>query len=419
MVHWVNMSSAESIRSRFELLRGVMDERVRRLWAASEARDLGWGGASVVSQAIGMSRVTIASGLRELKEAGKAPPEGEEGEQERAARIRRPGGGRKSLTVGDATLVPDLESLVDPSTRGDPESPLRWTSKSVSKLAVELSGKGHSVSEHTVRRLLHELDYSLQANAKTREGKQHPDRNAQFEYIAERTRVFQNNGQPVISVDTKKKELVGQHKNAGREWQPKGKPETVLTHDFPDEKVGKAIPYGVYDIRTNQGWVNVGNDHDTAEFAVESIRRWWKKMGGKCYPEAQELLIVADAGGSNGHRPRLWKLCLQQLATETGLQLSVCHFPPGTSKWNKIEHRMFCHITQNWRGRPLVSHEIVVKLIGATTTKKGLSIEADLDDGKYAKGIKVTDAEYGKLNLKRADFHGDWNYTLFPSSSST
>lgn len=389
-----------------------MDERVRRLWAASEAREVGWGGASVVSKAIGMSRVTIAAGLRELDEAKSAGKEGAADE-----RIRRPGGGRKALTDGDGTLLSDLESLVDPSTRGDPESPLRWTSKSVRKLTIELNHKGHSASEHTVRRLLHESDYSLQANAKTREGDQHPDRNAQFEYIAEQTRLFQSTGQPVISVDTKKKELVGQHKNAGREWQPKGEPETVLTHDFPDENVGKAIPYGIYDIRGNRGWVNVGNDHDTAEFAVESIRRWWNKMGSRCYPKASELLIVADAGGSNGHRPRLWKLSLQQLASETGLHISVCHFPPGTSKWNKIEHRMFCHITQNWRGRPLISHEIIVKLIGATTTSKGLSIEAALDDGKYAKGIKVPDSVFKKLNLKRASFHGDWNYTLLPAET--
>ncbi len=403
------MTSLQLVRQRFERLGPVMDERVRRLWAASEALDAGYGGISLVSEATGLSRVTITAGIQEIQSGAGALPESETGQ----ARIRRPGAGRKPLADSDSGLLAALETLVDSTTRGDPMSPLRWTCKSVRNLSEELIEQGHMASERTVRRLLHDQHFSLQSNRKTEEGADHPDRNAQFEYISKLVRRFQKRSQPVISVDTKKKEVIGNYKNAGREWAPKGKAKKVNSHDFPDKELGKAVPYGVYDVNENTGWVNVGNDHDTAEFAIESIRRWWQKIGSPTYPSATELLITADAGGSNSYRNRLWKVCLQQLANDTGLKISVCHFPPGTSKWNKIEHRMFCHITQNWRGEPLTSLEVVVQLIGHTSTRKGLTIKAGLDNGKYKKGIKISDKELQKLNLKRATFHGDWNYTIF------
>jgi hypothetical protein len=339
-----------------------MNERSRRQWAAAEAKELGWGGIRVVALAIGMARTTIAAGLREL--ALSDPRRAAE-----ATRIRRPGGGRKALTQTDPDLWAALESLIDPVTRGDPESPLRWTCKSTRRLAEELTGMHPAVGPNTVASLLHRAGYSLQANRKTREGLSHPDRNAQFEYINAQVRRFQDRDQPAISIDTKKKELVGDFKNGGRQWQPEGQPQEVRVHDFQDPALGKAIPYGVYDLLNNQGWVSVGIDHDTAPFAVNSIRRWWRQMGSRRFPRAKDLLITADGGGSNSHRCRLWKVCLQQLADELGLRLHVCHFPPGTSKWNKIEHRLFSFITQNWRGQPLVSLEAIVNLIASTTTR--------------------------------------------------
>ena len=329
-------------------------------------------------------------------------------------RVRRPGGGRKPLTHHDPGLVAALESLVEPLTRGDPQSPLRWTCKSTAKLAAELKARGHPVSPRTINTLLAQLGYSLQSNRKTREGGKHPDRNAQFEHINAKAESFQRSGQPVVSVDTKKKELVGDFKNGGREWQPKGQPEEVRVHDFIDPKLGKAIPYGVYDLAANLGWVSVGVDHDTAEFAVATLRRWWERLGSEMYPGAKRLLVTADGGGSNGSRCRLWKLKLQEFADETGLRVTVCHFPPGTSKWNKIEHRMFCHITQNWRGRPLVDLECVVSLIGSTTTETGLEIRAELDEKTYPLGRVVTQREMDALSIKADEFHGEWNYTIRP-----
>jgi len=387
-----------------------MSEKLRRLWAGAEAQALGRGGIAAVSQATGLSRATIGSGLRELKQGGTRPvPE---------ARVRRKGGGRKALTESDPAVLTDLEALVEPSTRGDPQSALRWTCKSTTKLAEELRRRGHRIGPRTVAELLHELDYSLQANRKTREGSSHPDRNAQFEHINRRIQVFQQRGQPVVSVDTKKKELIGDFKNGGQEWQPKGSPEPVRVHDFIDKKLGKAIPYGVYDVAGNRGWVSVGTDHDTAEFATETIHRWWRHMGSLAYPRAKELLILADGGGSNSSRTRLWKIALQRLADQTGIVVSVCHFPPGTSKWNKIEHRMFSHITENWRGRPLISHEVVVNLIGNTTTKKGLTIQAELDTNIYPTGIEVTDEDMARVHIEPDAFHGDWNYRILPLSSN-
>ena len=384
-----------------------MDERGRRQWAAAEAGELGWGGVSAVARATGLSRTTITAGLRELDlPAAKRAAE--------AMRVRRPGGGRKPLTETDPGLMAALEALIEPATRGDPESPLRWTCKSTRRLADELTHAHHPVSVNTVAALLRQAGYSLQANRKTREGASHPDRNAQFEHINTSVRSFHDRGQPAISVDTKKKELVGDFRNAGREWHPRGEPEEVRVHDFIDKTLGKAIPYGVYDILNNQGWVSVGLDHDTAQFAVNSIRTWWKKMGRRRFPRARQLLITADGGGSNSHRSRLWKVSLQKLADELGLKLVVRHFPPGTSKWNKIEHRLFSFITQNWRGRPLVSHQAVVNLIAATTTKTGLLVKAALDNHRYATGVKVTDQEVARLRLVPHPFHGEWNYTLSP-----
>jgi hypothetical protein len=333
---------------------------------------------------------------------------------EEAQQIRRPGAGRKRLADVDTELIAALEALIEPGTRGDPESPLRWTCKSTRRLAEELTRQRHPVSDRTVASLLKERGYSLQANRKTREGQSHPDRNAQFEYINASVLRFQRRGSPAISVDTKKKELVGDFKNSGREWRPKGNPEDVRVHDFQDKLLGKAIPYGVYDIVSNQGWVNVGIDHDTAQFAANSIQRWWTRMGQRRFPKATELLITADGGGSNSHRSRLWKVCLQELANELDMKLQICHFPPGTSKWNKIEHRLFSFITQNWRGKPLVSVQTIVNLIASTKTRKGLVVKAAIDDNHYETNIKVTDEELSRVKLKRHKFHGDWNYTISP-----
>jgi hypothetical protein len=405
------MSEAERLQSKYAALGPVLDERQCRLWAAAEARALGRGGVSLVAQATGITRKRIHQGLRELAElANTTTPIA----KPRAARVRRPGGGRRRVAEKDPKLIRELEMLVEPTTRGDPMSPLRWTCKSTSNLAAELTRRGHPVSARTVAGLLQDLDYSLQGLRKTKEGAAHPDRNAQFEQINAQVATFQERGQPVISVDTKKKELVGEFKNGGREWQPQGTPEPVRVHDFVDDALGKAIPYGVYDPTHNTGWVSVGQDHDTAAFAVASIRTWWQQMGREAYPGATELLITADGGGSNSSRCRLWKTELQRFADESGLAVTVCHFPPGTSKWNKIEHRMFCHITQNWRGRPLVSRETVVQLIGSTTTRTGLTIRAGLDAGQYPTGITITDDELAAVQLTRKAFHGDWNYTISP-----
>jgi hypothetical protein len=397
------------IEAKYITLKPLLDERARRIWAAVEARSLGRGGIIRVAEATGLARATIRAGLKQLDR-----PPSPQGEISSGERLRPPGGGRKSITEHDPGLLRALEALVDPVTRGDPISPLRWTCKSADNLADGLRAQGHLVSERTVNRLLHDLGYSLQSNRKTIEGKGHPDRDAQFQYINRRAKAFQRQGQPVISVDTKKKELVGQYRNVGREWQPKGNPEKVKVHDFLDKELGKAIPYGVYDMATNTGWVSVGVDHDTAEFAVETIRRWWDRMGIRVYPQAKKLLITADGGGSNGSHSRLWKVELQRLADEIRLSISVCHFPPGTSKWNKIEHRMFCHITENWRGRPLVSREVVVNLIGGTTTKAGLEIRSELDGGLYPIAREVTDQQMDGLSIKREKFHGEWNYTIRP-----
>jgi transposase len=401
----------QAIKVKFTSLAPLLDERTRRLWAAVEARAIGRGGITRVAEATGLSQTTIRAGLRELDSlrTPDTPPATRE-------RLRRPGGGRRSLVDHDPRLLKALEALVDPVTRGDPMGPLRWTCKSAARLATELHSQGHAVSERSINRLLHDLGYSLQSNRKTLEGSHHPDRDAQFQYINRRVKVFHRQRQPVVSVDTKKKELIGQFRNGGREWTPKGQPEPVQVHDFPDKALGKVIPYGVYDMATNAGWVSVGVDHDTAEFAVETIRRWWDHMGSTVYPRAQRLLITADGGGANGSRNRLWKMALQKLADDIGLRISVCHFPPGTSKWNKIEHRMFCHITENWRGRPLVSREVVVNLIGHTTTRAGLEIHSELNENSYPTGREVTDQQMENLSIKREKFHGEWNYTLVPRS---
>jgi hypothetical protein len=397
----------ERIRRKFHVLRLEMDERMRRQWAAAEARELGWGGVTAVALATGLSRTTITAGLGELD----LPPERRASE---APRVRRPGGGRKPLTETDPGLLAALEALIEPVTRGDPQSPLRWTLKSTRTLATELTRQRHPVSSRTVAKLLRHAGYSLQANRKTREGTSHPDRNAQFDYLNRLVRGCLDEDRPAISVDTKKKELVGDFKNGGRAWRPKGTPEEVRVHDFQDQELGKAIPYGVYDLLNNQGWVSVGIDHDTAQFAVNSIRRWWQVMGRHRFPKAHDLLITADAGGSNGPRSRLWKVSLQQVADELGMTLTVCHFPPGTSKWNAIEHRLFSFITQNWRGRPLVSRQAIVNLIAHTTTEAGLIVKAALDTTHYATAIKVSDQELATVVLKPHAFHGDWNYTIVP-----
>jgi hypothetical protein len=404
-----NTALVEALGRKYETLAPLLNERQRRSWAAVEAREAGWGGITAVSLATGLSQTTIALGLREMQQA--TDPSHLEPDPDR---VRRPGGGRKPVTSHDPSLLTDLEVLVDPVTRGNPQSPLRWTCKSTRKLAEALRQRGHRVGYRTVASLLGQLGYSLQSNRKAKEGASHPDRNAQFEYINEQARRFQRRGQPVVSVDAKKKELVGDFKNGGREYQPEGHPEEVRVHDFEDKELGKAIPYGVYDLTANRGWVSVGIDHDTARFAAESLRRWWVNMGSAVYPEAKQLLVTADSGGSNGIRVRLWKLAVQELADATGLRIKVCHFPPGTSKWNKIEHRMFCHITENWRGRPLLSRGVIVNLIGNTRTEAGLRIEAALDTNSYPKGIEVSDEEMAGVRIKRDEFHGDWNYTISP-----
>jgi DNA-binding phage protein len=411
MIDAMQHPMTQAIAAKFAVLKPLLDERARRLWAAVEARALGRGGISLVAEATGLSRATVRAGLKELACPGTAA-----GPQTPPERLRRPGAGRKPLGTSDPRLVQALETLVDPVTRGDPMSLLRWTCKSAAKLAVALQAQGHAVSERTVNRLLHALGYRLQANRKTLEGRHHPDRDAQFQYINRRAKVFQKQGQPVVSVDTKKKELVGQYRNGGQEWHLQGQPEEVNVHDFPDEVLGKIIPYGVYDEATNTGWVSVGVDHDTSEFAVETLRRWWQHMGSTVYPKAKRLLITADGGGSNGSRCRLWKVELQRWADESGLCISVCHFPPGTSKWNKSEHRMFCHITENWRGRPLVSREVVVNLIGHTTTKTGVTIQSALDENSYPTGREVTAQQMESLAIKRDKFHGEWNYTIRPKA---
>jgi transposase len=387
------MSDDDLLREKFAAILPHLNEKQRRLLLAAEARSLGHGGISQVARASGVSRATIHRALHEQEPAV-------------TERVRRAGGGRKKAR--DPRLLAALEALVSPQTRGDPMSPLRWTCKSTRQLAAALQQQGHQVSERLVRDLLHEAGYSLQANAKTREGSRHPDRDAQFHYLNEQLKTFLEQGLPVVSVDTKKKELVGEFKNGGREWQPKGEPEQVKVHDFPDLKVGKAIPYGIYDIGRNSGWVTVGRDHDTASFAVASLHRWWQVVGLRAYPEAEQLLICADAGGSNGYRVRLWKVELQGFANATGLQVTVCHLPPGTSKWNKIEHRLFAHISMNWRGRPLVSHEVIVELIGATTTREGLQVQAELDANAYPTKVKVSDDDLAAVQLTPHAFHGEW-----------
>ncbi len=397
--------TSEILAAKFGTIFPHLDERQRRLLMGAEARALGHGGIRLVARAAGVREATVSLGVDEL-DSGAGP----------LGRARRPGGGRKRAAVLDPGLRPALLALVEPEERGDPMSPLRWTTKSTRTLAGELTRQGHRVGADTVSDLLREEGFSLQGNAKTIEGQRHPDRDAQFRYINEQVKAHQDSADPVISVDTKKKENVGEFKNGGREWRPKGEPAGVRTHDFPDEQLGKAIPYGVYDLAANAGWVSVGTDHDTAAFAVESIRRWWKAAGRAANPGARRLLITADAGGSNGYRTRAWKAELAALALQAGLTVTVCHFPPGTSKWNRIEHRLFSHITMNWRGRPLTSHEVIVNTIAATTTRTGLTVRAELDPGTYDTGVKVSDEQMAGLPLDRHGWHGDWNYTLRPES---
>jgi Rhodopirellula transposase DDE domain len=399
-----------AIKLRYEALSPVLDERGRRRFAAAEALAAGWGGIAAVCEATGIARSTIGYGLRELR--GDAPDSALRG-------IRRKGAGRKPLTQTDPTLLSDLEGLVDPATRGDPLSPLKWTSKSLRNLANALCAMGHRVGHDVVGTLLKRLGYSLQANRKTLEGSRHVDRDAQFRHIAETVKSAIAAGQPAISVDTKKKELVGDFKNGGREYRPAGSPEPVRVHDFVDPKLGRAAPYGVYDIADDKGWVSVGVDHDTAAFAVNAIRSWWTFMGRSRHPGAHSLTITADGGGSNGSRVRLWKVELQKLADELGLTIVVLHLPPGTSKWNKIEHRLFSYISRNWRGRPLIDYRTIVELIGATTSTAGLTVRCQLDENLYPAGIKVSDEEMAELNILRDDFHGEWNYTIKPRPAET
>ena len=404
------MQADELITARYRTLEGVLDERQRRLYAAAEAKVLGHGGVKRVHEATGVARGSILAGLKELEQEPKdLTVDGR--------RIRRPGAGRKKLVELDPGVREALERLVEPVTRGDPELPLRWTCKSLMQLARERNGHGHTISHVSVGALLKELGYSLQGNRKTLEGGDHPDRNAQFEYINGKVEAALSAEQPVISVDTKKKELVGQYKNGGKEWRPQGQPKDVKVHDFVDKELGRANPYGVYDLGNNSAWVSVGTDHDTASFAVATIRSWWLAMGKALYPGAKELLITADGGGSNGSRVRLWKLELQRLADELSIPIRISHFPPGTSKWNKIEHRLFSFISLNWRGKPLVSHEVIVNLIAATTTRRGLTVRAELDPTLYPKGVKVSDEEFAAICLTRDEFHGEWNYVITPSTT--
>ncbi|MBD1913840.1 ISAzo13 family transposase [Leptolyngbya sp. FACHB-8] len=406
----ISDSVVKQIEEKYHNLSLYLNERSRRLWAATEARALGYGGILAVHRATGISQNTIRAGLKELeREAEDLPPK---------ERIRQVGGGRKRVEEHTPSILEALDRLVEPTSRGEPESPLRWTCKSVNHLADALQQQGYQISAMTVYTLLIEMGYSLQNNRKTQEGKQHPDRDAQFHHIAQQVEAFQGRHRPVISIDTKKKENLGQFKNGGQEWQPEGEPIAVKTHDFPSQSEGKAIPYGIYDLTQNQGWVNVGIDHDTAEFAVESIRRWWQQLGQTQYGRSRHLLITADCGGSNGYRNRLWKLKLQEFADETGLTLHVCHFPPGTSKWNKIEHRLFCQITTNWRGQPLTSLETVINLISNTTTGTGLEVHAQLDDNLYPTGIQVTDEQFNAIAIERCRFHGEWNYRIVPRKTA-
>lgn len=397
--------AADAIKKRYEVLKPVLDERVLRRFAAAEATTYGYGGITLLAQITGLARSTIINGINEIKVENHA----------RKGRVRRAGGGRKSLIEKDPSLLDDLKKLVEPDTLGDPMQPLLWTSKSTAKLSKALKKMGHSISPKTVAKLLREkLGYSLQGNKKTQEGKDHPDRDEQFKYINTQAQKHMQIGAPVISVDTKKKELVGNFKNAGREWHKQSSPPKVNTHDFPDPTLGKVAPYGVYDIYDNKGWVSVGIDNDTSAFAVNSIRSWWKNMGRAKYVGTKSLMITADCGGSNSNRWRLWKVELQKLADELGIEITVCHFPPGTSKWNKIEHRLFSFITKNWRGRPLVSLRTIIELISATTTETGLEVRSELDQNKYPKGIKISDEKMASINLERHDFHGEWNYTISP-----
>ena len=398
---------AEELKHKFEDICFCLNERSRRIWAATEAKSYGWGGITLVSQATGIAPKTIRRGLLELEDPKRLS----------GTRIRKSGGGRKKLKEKHPSLLQDLEALVDPITRGDPESPLLWTCKSTYNLAEELKAQHYEISQRTVYRVLSGLGYSLQANKKTKEGSHHPDRNAQFEHIYTSVVSFQKNHKPVISVDTKKKENIGNFKNNGKEYCQKRHPTEVNGHDFPDKKLGKVSPYGGYDVSKNKGWVSVGISHDTAEFAVNTIRSWWYKMGQSFYEHSDRILITADCGGSNGHRVRLWKRELQKLANELDMIIYVCHFPPGTSKWNKIEHKMFSYISKNWRGKPLIRRETVVNLIGNTKTKKGLEIQAQLDENIYEKGIKVTDEEINTLNIEKEEFHGEWNYAILPQKS--
>jgi transposase len=401
----VTVETEQVLAAKFEVLFPHLDERQRRLLMGAEARTLGRGGIRAVARAAGVAENTVSRGVSDL-EAGEQP----------LGRARRPGGGRRRLSDLDSGLLPALLALVEPDERGDPMSPLRWTTKSTRALAAQLTVQGHRVGADTVADLLRQEGFSLQANTKTIEGKAHPDRDAQFRYINEQVKDYQDSADPVVSVDTKKKELVGQFSNAGRQWRPKGEPVATHTHDFPGDSLGKAVPYGVYDLAADTGWVNVGTDHDTAAFAVESIRRWWTATGASDYPHATRLLVTADAGGSNGYRTRAWKAELAALALETGLAITVCHFPPGTSKWNKVEHRLFSHITMNWRGRPLESHEVIVQTIAATTTRTGLRVHAELDTNTYDTGVRVSDRQHDALPISRHDWHGDWNYTLRPEA---
>ncbi len=400
------MKDDSRLKQKYAILFQHLNEKQRRLAAAADARFFGYGGISRLARASGLSRSTLYQGLKELEGSPAVPK-----------RVRKPGAGRKRIVERTPAILKELESLVDPLTRGDPMSPLRWTSKSTRQLAAALSEQGFPVSHRVVAEMLRQLGYSLQANAKMLEGASHPDRDAQFLYLNRQVRNALAKGRPVISVDTKKKELVGEYRNGGREWQPQGAPEKVNVHDFPEAGVGKAIPYGIYDVGRNLGWVNVGRDHDTASFAVESIRRWWRALGAALYPQAKQLLICADAGGSNGYRTKLWKLELQSLADAAGLEVSVCHLPPGTSKWNKIEHRLFSHISMNWRGRPLVSHEVIVELIGSTTTQSGLRVTAQLDTGAYPTKVQVSDEQMAQVQLRRHRFHGEWNYSIRPRTT--
>ena len=394
----------DGLELKFNALVGDLDERGRRRWAAIEAMALGYGGITAVSLATGLSDRTIRNGIEELQSDNPLP----------SGRQRRNGGGRKPLESSQHDLIDAIDRLVEPTERGDPQSPLRWTCKSLSNLQRELVSQGYRVGRTKISNILRSLGYSLQGNRKTREGTDHPDRNAQFEHIARRVRACQRGGRPAVSVDTKKKETLGKKANVGKEYRPKGVPLEVDTHDFPDKELGKAIPYGVYDIKSNEAWVSVGISHDTGEFAVEAIRRWWRRMGKKRYKKPKRLLITADSGGSNGHRNRLWKYELQRLADQTGMIIEVCHYPPGTSKWNKIEHRLFCHITRNWRGVPLESHQVVVSLVGSTRTAEGLEVHCRVDENDYPKGRKISDAEMAKIKIKRNAFHGDWNYEIKP-----